>query len=161
MAHSTARDLLLLAATAFRHQKFQEAGTLFAASLSSSDSVEFLESLDPEGVLQEDLADAWGVGLGSDAPRTGLRSIGETLGDAMAALANDSDPLGDVENPIPLPHNESDGEGEDDDEDENSATSELAGVSLSSEGNQGGGPKSSNIRLVLSASSPIRVGRKD
>jgi hypothetical protein len=159
MKQNIARDLLLLAAVAYHEKRFDVAGEMFAASMSSSDAMELLTHLDEEGDLDlENKKDDWEASESSDAPRTGLAAIAKSLTDAMSdfpALAADDDEEEEESSEI-----EDEIEEDADDADSDDFNSEVPGQkyvpsSLSS-ANQGGG-NARKVTLIMSSASPVRI----
>lgn len=161
MKQNNSRDLLLLATVAFRKQKFDKAGQLFAAALCSDDADELLRELDVEGTLVKDMQDDWGTGLAGDAPRTNFAKIAGTLSDAMSHMSLSSSDDGEDEDEVQMPAL-ADVEDEDSDDDDTSDdfSGDIPGQkvltsSLSSDRQGGGSTK--KVRLVLGAGGPVRV----
>lgn len=155
---STSRDLLLLAAVAFQKQRFDKAGQLFAAALSSDDAVELLTELDVEGNLEAELASDWGTGLAGDAPRTNLSAIAKEIGDAMFMVSMSSDDDTESEDEVNVP------DIEDEDEDSDTTSDDFGDIpgqmvipsSLSASQHQGGGTVR-KMKLVMDHTGPVRV----
>lgn len=159
MTHSTSRDLLLLAAVAFRKGLFDKSGQLFAAALASDDAEEFLSELDTEGNLAADLADDWGTGLAGDAPRTNLARISKEIGNAMSLVSVSSDADAESEDEIDMPeldNVEEDSDGASDDFSGDIPGQMVIPSSLSSSLPQGGGV-GKKMKLVMDPASPVRV----
>ena len=162
MKQNVSRDLLLLAAVAYRQGRFDTAGSMFAASMSADDADELLSQLDVEGDLAPDgegTSDQGENAETGDAPRTGLAAIASTIEDAMSAFASTSSDEEDEEDED-LPDVEDDIEEDTDDADSDDFNPEVPGQkiipsSLSSS-NQGGGERQ-KVVLVMGSSSPVRV----
>lgn len=157
MKQIIARDLLLLAAVAYRNNQFDKSGSLFAAALASDDADELLKELDVENILGEDSQDDWGSSLSSDAPRIGLSAISAQVADAMSHVALSSDDDEEVEMPLLADIEDEDAE---DDAHSDDLSDEIPGTkvlpsSLSSSHQGGGGAK--KVKLVLGHKGPVRV----
>jgi len=157
MKQNIARDLLLLAAVAYRNGRYEEAGSLFATSLSSSDADELLQELDVEGDLDaEDLRPSSGdwESESSDAPRAGLESISKSLADAMSLIPSLSADE-EVEPSELLAEDEEDGDDAPSDDWNPGVPGQKIVPSSLSSGNHGGGPHP--MRLVMGSESPVRI----
>lgn len=159
MKQNIARDLLLLAAVAFRNNKFDNAGAMFAAAMSSEDADELISQLDVEGILKSDEASSIDNAEVNDAPRVGLAAIARSLSDAMSYVSESSDEDED-EDDVDLPPIEDGIEEDEDEADSDDLDSEVPGrfiipSSLSS-GNQGGG-HAVKVLLPAGVRTPIRV----
>lgn len=166
MKQNLARDFLLLAAVAFRKQKFGEAGALFATAMASDDANELLKHLDPDGDIDVDGAsvDSGMTAQAGDAPRVGLFAIAKSIGESMSSISlSASDEEADDEEEDEGPEIEDNIEEDTDDEDDGTTddfSDEIPGQkviqsSLSSS-NQGGGA-AKKIKLVPVTNTPIRV----
>lgn len=186
MKQNLAGNFLLLAAVAYRKQKFDKAGSLFAAAMQSDDVSELLSMLDPEGdiapgiILAGENADEGNTGSEGDAPRTGsLSAIARTVGDAMSFVSNSAADEGDEEDedessdndPAEDSDDEDDSEPEDSDDEDQDDTGtgsddfdpdapgqKVIPSSLSSAHQGGGAVAGTKIKLVMgTARSPVRV----
>jgi len=167
MKQNLARDFLLLAAVAFRKQKFGEAGALFATAMASDDANELLKHLDPDGDIDVDGAsvDSGMTAQAGDAPRVGLFAIAKSIGESMSSisLSASDEEADDDEEEDEGPEIEDNIEEDMDDEDDGTTddfSDEIPGQkviqsSLSSS-NQGGGA-AKKIKLVPVTNTPIRV----
>lgn len=166
MKQNLARDFLLLAAVAFRKQKFGEAGALFATAMASDDANELLKHLDPDGDIDVDGAsvDSGMTAQAGDAPRVGLFAIAKSIGESMSSISlSASDEEADDDEEDEGPEIEDNIEEDMDDEDDGTTddfSDEIPGQkviqsSLSSS-NQGGGA-AKKIKLVPVTNTPIRV----
>ncbi len=112
---SQARNLMLLAIEAYTAKKFDSAGTLFAASLSSEDAQEFIDTLQVEQEIQtEQTATASAVEPGA---HQSLSQIASAVATAMSAEAADDEGDDEDEDEEDEPDGEEDSDGEDEDGD--------------------------------------------
>ncbi len=157
MKQNIARDLLLLAAVAYRNGRYEDAGSLFATSMSSSDATELLQELDIEGDLGvDDLQPPSGdwESESSDAPRAGLESISKSLADAMSLIPSLS-ASEDVDTPDLEDEEEEDSDDAvSDDFNPGMPGQKIVPSSLSS-ANHGGGSRPT--RLVMGSKSPVGI----
>lgn len=152
----TARDLLLLSAVAFQQNKFDEAGSLYAAALASSDANELLQALnklgDPNATpLEQEAVASSGMSLSQIAA-----SLSSAIGDMAEAEASEDDEDADDES-------ESDDD-EDDDEESESSEDESGDTGAPKTAQASAAPskvqrksKQGERKLVNSVSSPIKL----
>lgn len=159
MKQNIARDLLLLAAVAFQQKRYDAAGNMFAAAMSSDDAQELLEHLDVEGDLKsgDEGSDDWNISESGDAPRASLAEISKSLSNAMSdfpALSADDDEEDDTSE-IPDEEEEDSDDADSDDFDEEVPGQKIIPSSLSS-AHQGGG-SAKTVKLVMGSNSPVRI----
>lgn len=145
----TARDLMLLAAVAFKNGKFDDAGALFASSLSSEDADSFLNEVNRLGNPTAENLDIESV----SSANMSLSQIAQSLSGAIKESvieAGDEDEESEDEEEM------EDEESEDEDEDEEEDSEDDESVSTSSSGIQR--RSKSEPQLVISvANSPIKL----
>lgn len=163
MAQSVARDLLLLAAIAFKRKEFDKSGSLFAASLSSDDADELLKELEggEHSFADEKTSNIWGDEDESDAPRadeidTTTDADAKSISASMAAAANSFEEVEEELNDGSDSHvSVNDIVEEEDTEEEASGDLNVIPSSLSS--SNAGGVGTDRIRLVMTGNGPVGV----
>lgn len=147
----TSRDLMLLAAVAFKNGKFDDAGALFASSLSSEDSDSFLNEVNRIGNPDAENLNIESVSSSATSNLT-LSQIAQSLSGAI----KDSVESGDEEDEEDIDEEDQEDDEEDIDEedqedeedDESVSTSSGSGIQRRSKGQP---------QLVISvANSPIK-----
>lgn len=137
----TARDLMLLAAMAFKNGKFDDAGALFASSLSSEDADSFLNEVNRLGNPEAENLDIESI---SSNGGMSLSQIAQSLSGAIKESVS-----GDDEDEEDESEDEDEEEEEDSEDDESVSTSSGSGIQRRSKGEP---------PLVISvANSPIKL----
>lgn len=148
----TSRDLMLLAAVAFKNGKYDDAGALFAASLSADDSDTMLESLNSLGNEDAEPLNIESVSSSSEVSLSEIvASISNAIGDHQAATASsedDSEETPDEEDEDE--EDEADEEEEDEEEDTDSATASSNAPRIVRR-------PAGEHTLVIQANSPIKL----
>jgi ribonuclease E len=149
----TSRDLMLLAAVAFKNGKFDDSGALFAASLSASDADEMIQTLnclgnpdaEPLEIESESVSSSSEISLSQI-----VQSISAAIGDHQMATASDEDSEEEDQD-----EEEEDEEEEDEDLDEDEDSEEED--EEDEESTSSTRPAKVEQTFILQGSSPIKL----
>lgn len=144
----TSRDLMLLAAVAFKNGKFDDAGALFASSLSSEDSDSFLNEVNRIGNPDAENLNIESVSS-SDTSNMTLSQIAQSLSGAIkdSVESGDEEDEEDQEDEEDIDEeDQEDIDEEDEEDDESVSTSSGSGIQRRTKG-----------RLISVANSPIKT----
>jgi hypothetical protein len=156
----TSRDLMLLASVAFKNGKFEDAASLFAASLSSDDSEAFMQALNTMDDPKAEPLEIESVSSGAPSLSEIVASIANALSDHQIATAAEEDEDDEESNDAneeevgddDTDEDEDDEESEDEDGDDESVSTASAaktsGVKRLPKGEQ---------NLVQKVNSPIKL----
>jgi len=147
----TSRDLMLLAAVAFKNGKFDDAGALFASSLSSEDSDSFLNEVNRIG--NPDAENLNIESVSSDTSNLSLSQIAQSLSgaikDSVESGDDDEDQEDEDEEDLEDEEDTDEEDEEDAEDDESVSTSSGSGIQRRTKGRP---------QLVISvANSPIKL----
>lgn len=147
----TSRDLMLLAAVAYKNGKFDDAGALFAASLSASDADEMLQTLNCLDNPDAEVLEIESVSSSSDMSLSAIvESISAAIGEHHAATASDEDEDSEEEDED---LDDEDSEEEDEEEEDEEEDEDDESLSTSSAAPQSKGEPT----FILQGSSPIKL----
>lgn len=142
----TSRDLMLLAAVAFKNQKFDDAGALFASALSSEDTSQFLDAIngldnpDAEPLAIESVSTSSGMTLSQIA-----KSLSSAIQEQVGTASEDEDEDAEDEDD----ESESDDEESDDESESTSSGKPVSNIQRRSKGEH---------KLIISGiNSPIKL----